>query len=165
MMTDTDLEEIRQLFARYSHTLDFGDSDGFVACFTPDGLLDTSASDVELAGIHNGPDALKKFATTSADFSAGCTRQSALNVLVDGDGERARASSFVLVTRAHDDVTNAYGKPSEVTRSSLDTTGMYFDELAKVDGRWLFSRRQFRYDGTPDVLDRLFAPVRIGPAD
>lgn len=32
--------DIQELFARYAWSLDFGDADGVVACFTPEGCLD-----------------------------------------------------------------------------------------------------------------------------
>jgi hypothetical protein len=31
----------------------------------------------------------------------------------------------------------------------------------KVDGRWLFLQRTFRYDGWPDVLDLCGKPVEV----
>lgn len=162
-LTEADTEAIRQLFARYSQTLDFGDVEGFAGCFAEDGVLDTSSPEEGLTGIHRGHEELCRFAAEAVEYSAGRVRQSALNILIDGDGEVARASSYAVVTRAHPDATNPHGKPSQVTHSVLATTGMYFDRLAKIDGRWLFALRQFRHDGLPDVLDRLDAPITIGP--
>ena len=162
-MTDADYEELRQLFARYSQTLDFGDAEGFASCFVEDGVLDTSAPEDGLTGVHRGRDALRRFATASVECSGGRVRQSGVNELIEGDGTSARATSYVIVTRAYDEATTGHGKPSQVTQSDWETTGMYFDEFVKVDGRWLFSRRQFRHDGLPDVLDRAHAAVTIGP--
>lgn len=162
-MTDEDYEDVRQLFARYSQTLDFGDAEGFASCFVEDGVLDTSAPEEGLTGVHRGREALQRFATASTEYTGGRVRQSGLNVLVEGDGVTARATSYVIVTRAYPDATKPHLKPSPVTRSELTTTGMYFDELAKVDGRWLFSRRQFRHDGLPEVLERIEKPITAGP--
>jgi len=161
-MTDADHEEVRQLFARYSQTLDFGDAEGFVACFVEDGVLDTSAPEEGLSGVHRGREALRRFAVASTEYSAGRVRQSSLNVLVEGDGQTARATSYVIVTRAYPDATKPHLKPSPVTRSELTTTGMCFDELVKVQGRWLLSRRQFRHDGLPEVLERVERPITAG---
>ena len=159
-MTDSDYEAIRQLFARYSQTLDFGDVEGFAACFAADGSLYTSSPEEGLAGVHQGHDELRKFAAASLEYSAGRVRQSAVNPLIEGDGTSARASSYGIVTRD-------YGPPlvpGHVTYSVLVTTGMFFDELAKQDGRWLFARREFRHDGLPEVLERVGQPTAIGPA-
>jgi ketosteroid isomerase-like protein len=159
-LTETDYTEIRQLFARYSQTLDFGDAEGFLACFAADGVLDTSAPEDGLGGVHRGHDELRAYCAVAMEYSAGRVRQSAVNSLIDGDGASARATSYVIVTRD-------YGPPlvpGHVTYSVLVTTGMYFDELIKADGRWVFSRREFRHDGLPDVLERVGESVVVGPA-
>ena len=165
MMTEADYSEIRQLVAKYSETLDFGDIDGFVSCFAEDGVVDTSSPEAGLSGVHKGHAALRKFASATLEYTGGLVRQTAFNVLIDGDGQSARASSFAFLTRAYHDQTRAnYGRGvSQVTRSALDTTGMYYDELVKVNRRWLFSRRQFRHDGLPDVIERVMMPTTIGP--
>jgi SnoaL-like domain len=158
-MTDLDYEAIRQLFARYSQTLDFGDLDGFVACFAENGSLDTSSPEDGLAGTHEGHDELRKFAVAATGYNAGRVRQSAVNALIDGDGASARASSYAIVTRD-------YGPPiapGDLTHSALVTTGMFFDELVKIEGRWLFAERRFRHDGLPDVLERFGKPEAVGP--
>jgi hypothetical protein len=162
-MSAADYEGIQQLFTRYSQTLDFGDSVGFAACFTEDGILDTSEPHDGLAGVHRGADALHAYASTATDYSRGRVRQTTLNFLVDGDGRDARSSSYAIVTRAHSDATNPHGKPSQATHSELLTTAMLFDELVKIDGRWLVARRQLRHDGLPEVMERLRQPVTIGP--
>jgi uncharacterized protein (TIGR02246 family) len=162
-MTDSDYDEIRQLVARYSQTLDFGDAEGFAACFVEDGVLDTSAPEDGLTGVHRGRDALQRYAAAAVEYTAGRVRQSCVNLLIEGDGATAKATSYVIVTRAYDEWTNAHGKSGQVTQSDWETTGMCFDELVKHDGRWLFATRQFRHDGLPDVLQRTYMPVTIGP--
>jgi SnoaL-like protein len=158
-MTDSDYEAIRQLFARYSQTLDFGDAEGFAACFAADGALDSSSPEEDLGGVHRGHEELRKFVSASMEYSAGRVRQSAVNSLIEGDGTSARASSYGIVTRD-------YGPPlvpGHVTYSVLVTTGMFFDELVKEDGGWVFARREFRHDGLPEVLGRVGHPTAIGP--
>ena len=147
-----DSEAIRQLFARYSLALDFGDVVGVVSCFTADGVLDTNAPEAGVTGVHRGQEDLQRFVAASSEYSAGRVRSSALNLLIDIDGATARATSCLLVTRTHG---------SE--KAELETSGMFFDELARVDGRWRFARRVYRQDGSPEVLDRLYAPVAVGP--
>jgi ketosteroid isomerase-like protein len=150
-MTDTDYTEIRELLARSSQTFDLGDVEGFVACFAKDGALRSSSTAEELVGMHEGRAELRKFATAAMVYSAGHARHSAVNTLIDGDGTGARATSYVIVSRD-------YGPPSapgQLTYSELVTTGMCFDQLVKIDGRWVFARREFRHDGLPDVLERV----------
>lgn len=158
-LTEADYEDIRQLFARYSQTLDFGDAEGFAACFAADGVLDTSAPEEGMSGVHRGRDELRKYADVALEYSAGRVRQSAVNSLIEGEGASARASSYAIVTRD-------YGPPlvpGHVTYSVLATTGMFFDDLVKADGSWVFARREFRHDGLPDVLERVGQAVVVGP--
>src|SRR5215475_12441277 len=51
-LTPDDLVEIQQLYARYNWALDSGDSQGYAATFTPDGVFNNNV----------GHDAIVKFA-------------------------------------------------------------------------------------------------------
>ncbi|WP_415853287.1 nuclear transport factor 2 family protein [Sinomonas sp. G460-2] len=158
-MTAADFEQIRNLLARYSHTLDLGDSDGFVRCFTSEGEFDTSSPEDDLFGTHRGHGELRKFAVASAEYSVARVRTTCANLLIEGDGSTAKVSSYAFVTRD-------YGPPiieGQVTYARLVTTGMFFDELVKVGGDWKFARRVFRHDGLPDVLERVSKPISVGP--
>ena len=56
------------------------------------------------------------------------------NVVIDGDGERARVQSYVIA------ITGPAGsKPQQAT-------GLYDDELVKQDGRWLLHQRRLTLD-------------------
>ena len=57
-LTTDDLIEIQQLYAKYNWALDSGDSEGYAATFTPDGVFNNNV----------GHDAIVKFADT---FHAG----------------------------------------------------------------------------------------------
>jgi hypothetical protein len=154
-MNEDDFEEIRQLLARCSQSLDFGDADGFAACFTADGVLESTAPEEGLGGSHRGREELRTFVRTAQTYAAGHVRHSAVNSLIEGDGTSARASSYAIVTRD-------YGRPileGETTFTALATTGLFFDELVKSDDRWLFSRRRFVLDGLPEVLERVGKPI------
>ena len=83
-MTDADCEDVLQLFARYSQTLDFGDVEGFVSCFTEDGSLDTSSPEEGVAGVHQGQSALRDFVSATLEYTAGRVRQSAVNPIIEG---------------------------------------------------------------------------------
>lgn len=159
-LTEWDYEEIRQLFARYSQTLDLGDADGFAACFAADGALDTSGLTQGPGGVWRGQEALRALVADLRERTAGRVRQSALNPLIDGDGTTASATSYAVVTQAY--VDGARGETGD-TASSLATTGIFFDEFVKVDGHWLFALRMFRHDGLPEVLDLVRTPGRVGP--
>jgi hypothetical protein len=154
-LSELDYEGIRSLLARSSQTLDFADADGFANCFTPDGVLSTTWPQVGLAGEHVGSAGLKAFVEHTHKFNAGRVRHTASSTRIHQDDDGVRATSYVIVTRD-------YGPPEipgDLTYSELLTTGIYFDQFAQADGRWVFSRREFHHDGTPAVLELSSAAV------
>ena len=102
----------------------FGRWDELPAYFTDDCTLDYG----KLMGTHQGKDAVRGFATTLA--GTGLTmRHYVTNCIIDGAGDRATATTYVLA------VTGKIG-------SLMSTTGRYEDELRKVDGTWLLHVRR-----------------------
>jgi hypothetical protein len=158
-MTALDYEAIRQLQARYCYTLDLEDTDGFAGCFTRDGSFEALSEADDLAGVKRGTAALREFAETVGAILRGLRvsgRHSAISVLVEGDGKNARASSYGFILGAH------HGEQMLAVQrgnSEVGNTGIYRDALVKRDGRWLFQRRTFRYDGWPDVIAMVDKPL------
>jgi 3-phenylpropionate/cinnamic acid dioxygenase small subunit len=54
-------QAIKETMVRYTHTLDYGDSAGWAACYTPDGVFDVRRRG-EALFRHQGTEALAKFA-------------------------------------------------------------------------------------------------------
>jgi ketosteroid isomerase-like protein len=152
-----DYELIRQTITRYCHCLDFQDYDGVAACFTDDGYFQALSDQESLSGKHTGHAELKEFAQSVAEYCAGHVRHSSISVLIEGDGDIAHCSSYALITR---DYGMPHGK-NQTPFAGIVTTGMYVDELRKVDGKWLISKRTFRYDGYNDTMARVGKPVNI----
>jgi ketosteroid isomerase-like protein len=158
-LDEHDYDGIRQLFARFSHALDLGDAGGLAECFTQDGVLATTLPEEGLGGVHEGRAAIREFGGRAHQFNAARVRHSAVNTIIEGDGQGARASSSVLISRD-------YGPPNasgHITYSELVTTAMFHDELVRVDGRWLFARRELQHDGLPVTRGRLGNEVKVGP--
>jgi hypothetical protein len=109
---------IAELMAAYCHAIDLGRWEQFPDLFTPDCRLDFGS----LMGVFEGSEGVRRFADTLAGIAL-FMRHFTTNLIVRGDGEHARAESYVLA------VTGAPG-------SSSQTTGRYEDELVKVGGRW-----------------------------
>lgn len=162
-MTALDYEAIRQLLVRYGYTLDFEDYDGFVGCFTPDGSYHevTEEDDEPETRMARGHDELRLIAVAMNDTPFRThLRRDALSVVIEGDGERARVSSYGLIT--HD-----YGVLPETTAhwpsasANVLTSGIFRDEVVKMNGRWLFSKRTFRKDTLPDSRDLVGKPLNL----
>ncbi len=130
-LTWEDRLEIRELVARYDHAIDSGDAEGWIECFTEDGVWDGGPR-VE------GRAALLAFARslpTDPDFAVfRGARHFVTNFLIDGDGDgdeaRLRCDNLMLRPRA--------GGVEALAGADYD------DRLRRVDGRWLFASRRTR---------------------
>jgi SnoaL-like domain len=128
-LSTEDVLEIQGLAARYTHAVDSGDADAFVACWTEEGVFN-------LVGLttFEGHTALKGVAT-SAGSQPG-SRHVPSNLVIEGDGDRATLKAYVHVLKL-------LGDPPAYT---ITTAGTYNDTLVKEDGRWKFSNRNFTSD-------------------
>jgi uncharacterized protein (TIGR02246 family) len=125
-LTTDDIVETNQLYARYNNAIDSHDGAAFAACFTADGYLDTGM------GPREGAEAIDAFVAETAAMLPGL-RHLAHNVVVDGDGDSATGSAFLV---AYD--TSGGHK--------VMATGRYTDELMRTEQGWRFSRRVFTAD-------------------
>lgn len=139
-----DRAEIQDLQARYLFALNWQDADAYAATFTEDGVLDWAG------GIVHGREAIRKevrgmranFAkheAADAPTRPAQLRHFITNVVLDFDGEHAigRAYWFEL----NDD--------NRDRRPYVGGYGHYEDELRKVDGKWLFTRRKIYNEMMP----------------
>lgn len=129
---------IEDLQARYMFALDFGDIDKYVATFTEDGVLDIGE------GEWRGRETIKQRLLaipkqeeppTSPDappLRPASGRHNITNVVLKIEGDRAWGRAYWL------HVGNRNPERSAV----LNSYGHYEDELIKVNGEWLFSRRK-----------------------
>lgn len=121
-----DTTELLQLYSRYSTAIDTGDSEGFGACFVPDGVFDSGISVIE------GRPGIIEFATQTHSAMPGM-RHNATNIVVEGDAQSATGSAFLIGYL----VDGGY---------KVIVTGRYSDELTKTDEGWRFTKRVFRAD-------------------
>ena len=131
-LTAADRLAIQETLYRYCHHLDRGRWQEFAALFTPDCCLDLTP----LLGRYEGAAGIEQFAETLRELNV-FLRHLVTNVVIEGDGERARAVAYVIAIS---------GPPGPAQRQ---TTGLYEDELVKHDGRWLLHRRRLTLDVPP----------------
>src|ERR1700678_4546968 len=119
-----DYEQVRQLLARYAHTLDAEDVNGVAALFCEDGVFDLG--DQHFAGRAEIAEMFQGFAAAGA--LAG-TRHLTLNSVITLDTTTGVAVSDWVVIRAAGDGW------------VIVAAGRYHDELIKAGG-WSFRRRE-----------------------
>jgi hypothetical protein len=118
-----DREAIRDRLGRYVWTLDTGDIEGVVACFTPDGVT------VDTSGNHRP---VRDFAAdfiSREDFRG---RQHVVtHLFFEGDGQRCVVTSHWTVVKWY----------FAEERKSVMSVGYSHDTLVKVNGDWLIAER------------------------
>lgn len=124
-------QAIRETMVRYAQTLDYGDSAGWAACYTADGVFDVRRRGEQLFR-HQGTEALKTFAAghTSAPDVYHKHLLGLPSIRLSDDGATATASTYF--TMVHE---SPYGPHVLVFGRYLDTF------VRGSDGSWQLAER------------------------
>lgn len=130
-------QDIQDLLVRYLRAIDRGDVATLSACYLPDATEDHG-------GLFAGP-ASEYVASVERSIThpKAVTTHAVTNVLVDVDGDRARAESYVL---AFARVRRPDGRLGDTL-----TSARMIDDLERVDGRWGIRHRALRWDWNHDM--------------
>lgn len=131
-----DRAEIEDLMARYLFALDYADFDAYVATFTDDGELEFAN------GTSKGHDAIRQAVTS---FKAGIGK-----FYKDKDGNPATLRHVLLQATVRVEKDRAWTRSLWVEMANdgpdgalkMGTFGTYDDELRRIGGHWLFSKRR-----------------------
>ena len=133
-----DRAEIENLQARYMFALDFRDADVYASTFTEDGVLDYGAGEiVGRQAIHDFIDGMRRNEEAAAQeddsgLRPAAGRHSISNMVLKVEGNRAYGRAYWF----------HMGNDNPERSAALTSFGHYEDELVKVGGKWLFSRRK-----------------------
>ncbi len=136
-----DRAQIEDLQARYMFALDFHDLDKYASTFTEDGILD-------IVGMKwQGREEIKKAIQRPAEAAPegkeapaakekpalypATGRHNITNIVLKIDGDKATGRAYWF----------HYGNNNPERKATFDSYGHYEDELVKVNGQWLFSKR------------------------
>ena len=131
-----DRAEIEDLMARYLFALDYNDMDSFIAMFTDDAEFEFARGRVR--GKANILETVKGFKVRigehykDEDGNPAVLRHVLAHTAIRIEGDRAWTTGLWW------EMTN--GGPDVALKA--ESFGTYGDELARVDGRWLFKRRK-----------------------
>jgi hypothetical protein len=117
---------IQELCARYCHTIDSQDSEGWSQCFTADGVFEFDG------WAMRGRAALREYAEAHAEVMR--CRHLTLNCLYEVKGDAATGRAATVVTLATESGYKILGQ------------GAYDDRLVKEGGGWLIAYRLLRTD-------------------
>lgn len=130
-LTVEDRLEIQDLYARYCHTVDAFDGDGWASCFAEDGSLVPSVG-TGTGTEYRGRVALAAFAADRSRHAL--SRHWINNLLLTDHGDHVRGTCYAQLV----DISGATPKP--VAHVSYD------DVLVREGGRWLFATRRPKRD-------------------
>ena len=132
-----DRAEIEDLQARYLFALDFHDPDLYVSTFTEDGVLDYGSGDVK--GRQAIKDVIARMPKPAvvAGKRAAAARHNISNIVIKVEGNTAKSISAWF----------HYSNDNSERRGVFDGFGHYEDELVKVNGKWLFTKRKIYNEG------------------
>ena len=149
-----DRAEIEDLMARYLFALDYNDLDSFIQMFTDDAEFEFARGRV--AGKDNILAAVQGFKKRigehykDEDGNPAVLRHVLAHTAIRVEGDRAwtRAQWFEMAN-------DGPGKSLK-----MGTFGIYEDQLAKVDGRWLFTERRILNEFLPGRESGPGNPIR-----
>ncbi|GAA0270800.1 hypothetical protein GCM10009127_08670 [Alteraurantiacibacter aestuarii] len=150
-----DRAEIEDLMARYLFAIDYFDWDAYIATFAPDGELEFAS------GVSRGRDAIR---TAVSNFSEGIGR-----FYHTEDGEAAKLRHVILQSSIRVEGDRAWARSLWVEMANhgpgdemkMGTYGLYEDEMARIDGRWMFTRRNVLNEFIPGRNSGPENPVRV----
>ncbi len=123
-----DKDVIRDMLSRYCYGTDAGDVETWVGGFTEDCVWDGGPF-----GVCHGKQAMREFYAPGVE-QARTMRHLTLNSIIDVQGDRASAVSYVLLLQV------------SATGANVIFTGFYDDALVRLDGRWRIRSRKIRTD-------------------
>lgn len=133
-----DRAAIEDLQARYLFAMDFGDPDLYVTMFTEDGVLDIGNG--EIRGRKAIRDVIAKMPnsrTTENGLRPASGRHNISNIVLKVTGNKAVGRSYWF----------HYSNNNPERRGVFSGYGHYEDELVKVNGQWLFTKRRIYNEG------------------
>ncbi len=131
-----DRAQIEDLQARYMFALDNGDVKTYLSTFTPDGILDIGDGPIKgheaIGKIIGGmPDRKPAEGADAPKIRRSTGRHNITNIVIKIDGNKAVGRAYWF----------HYGNNNPQRTATFDSYGHYEDDMIKINGKWLFTRR------------------------
>ena len=147
--TIADKLAIQELMARYCFAIDFGDIEGWVSCFTKDGIFETPFGTFKGLSALRGYISERKAERREKGFQL---RHIVTNSIINVQKDRASSKCYLLLLMV---------SPEGV---KLLSTGVYNDESRRIRGKWYFSHRKIEFDHS-QWLNQVFPPAFLGKCE
>lgn len=122
---------ITRTLHRYAHSIDYGDEEGWVDCFTEDGVFDVRSRHAhQLKRLITGRDELRAFIARHTRAPELWHKHLLIEPMIDVNGDEAMCVSYLAVVMEHEEIP------------VIRVFGRYRDRLVRgQDGRWRFRER------------------------
>jgi hypothetical protein len=119
--------EITQLCARYLLAVDTNNLQAYLSTWTENGVMEASY------GAAKGHAELKeKFVSMNEGMAKG-KRHILTNIIIEGEGSKVNVTSYLLIVERE-------------SIAKIVATGIYHDEVIKLENKWLFEKRHLQVD-------------------
>jgi 3-phenylpropionate/cinnamic acid dioxygenase small subunit len=133
-MTISDEQQIRNLVFTYARAYDERRLDTLGDCFTADAVFAWEIAGGPSGGPFEGRDAIVSSNAASLASQDDTRRHVMTNVIIEGDGDKRTVTSYLTLFAHQDGQLRAL------------TTGVYSDEVVRVDAGWKFRNRHLLCD-------------------
>ena len=130
------IEEIKQLHAKYTFAVDENRWDDVVDLFAEDAIGDWDSGGKGSRGRHEGKKEITRFFNQLAAQEATMFRHMMIQPLVEVNGEKAHAKVYMFGF-------GVYNLPEGKTPAWMH--GKYENDLVKVDGKWKFKYLRYKF--------------------
>jgi hypothetical protein len=142
-----DRAEIEDLQGRYLFALDWQDPELYASTFTEDGVLVWAGGTVTgraaiVREMQQAKEADAKANAATAPLAPFKRRHFVSNLVLSIDGDRATARAFWF----------EFNNDNADRRPYVGAYGHYQDDLRRVNGRWLFARKQIFNEQRKDMV-------------
>jgi hypothetical protein len=133
-----DRAAIEDLQARYLFAMDFGNPDLYVTLFTEDGILDIGNGEIQgRKAIRDVIAKMPNSRTSENGLRPASGRHNISNIVLKVNGSKATARAYWF----------HYSNNNPERRGVFSGYGHYEDEMVKVNGQWLFTKRRIYNEG------------------
>ena len=125
---------ISALLNRMAYYYDEGHLDELAACFAEDAIMSMQIAGGDMVGPFEGRDSIMELYRGAKSTQTDVRRHDITNILFDASGDALAVTSYLTLFA------------TENAETKLLTTGVYRDQVERIDGEWKITRRHIDLD-------------------
>ena len=134
MLAVEDRFAISELLNRMAYFYDENHLDDLAASFAPDAMMSMQIAGGDMVGPFEGRDRIMELYRGAKASQTDVRRHDITNIMFDASGDALAVTSYLTLFA------------TENAETKLLTTGVYRDQVGKIDGEWKIIRRHIDLD-------------------